>query len=96
MTDTSAETPYEEEQIRCPKLGHQVSFGYCRTERLDMPCQRAIACWHDHFDVEALFRTGLTPEQFEEAFLKPPTPKLVTLVELIERARTLAQNKNCD
>jgi hypothetical protein len=96
MADSTAETPYEEEQIRCPKLGHQVSFGYCRVERQDLPCQKAIACWNDRFEVEELFRNGLTPEQFEEAFLKPPTPKLVTLVELIERARKLAENNKPD
>ena len=96
MADSTAETPYEEEQIRCPKLGHQVSFGYCRVERYDLPCQKAIACWNDRFEVEELFRHGLTPEQFEEAFLKPPTPKLVTLVELIERARKLAENNKPD
>ncbi|MBI5249637.1 MAG: hypothetical protein HY912_09090 [Desulfomonile tiedjei] len=96
MTDSKAETPYEDEQIRCPKLGHQVSFGYCRVERQDLPCQKAIACWHERFDVEGLFRLALTPEQFEEAFLQPPASKMVTLVELIERAKKLVQNGKLD
>jgi hypothetical protein len=93
MTDSKTDTPYEEEEIRCPKLGHQVSFGYCRSERRDLPCQRAVTCWNGRFDVESLFRGVLTPEQFEETFHKPPAPKLVTLIELIERAKKVAENK---
>jgi len=93
MPDSPSSTPYEEKEIRCPKLGHQVSFEYCRVEQHDRPCSRALICWSVHFDVEALFREILTPEEFERCFSQPPPSKIVTLVELIERARKATPQK---
>jgi len=90
MTDSSSVPPYDEKQIRCPKLGGQVNFAYCRVEKGGQACPRAIACWTEHFDVESYFRKALSPNDFESCFSRPPQPKLVTLVELIERAQRIA------
>lgn len=90
----AADPPYEEKQIRCPKLGGPVFFEYCRVERQTLPCQRALVCWSASFDVEKFFRETLAPEEFEECFLQPPRPKVVTLVELIERATKLCKKGN--
>jgi hypothetical protein len=88
------ETPYEDKQIRCPRLGGPVTFAYCRVERGALPCHKAIHCWFEQFDAEAFFRNILSPEQFEKAFSEHPAPKIVTLIELIEQARELAKKKN--
>jgi hypothetical protein len=88
---TTADPPYEEKQIRCPKLGNPVFFEYCRTERQQLPCQRALVCWSLIFDVERFFHDTLTSQEFEECFLQPPRPKIVTLVELIENATKLCK-----
>ena len=91
---TAGDPPYEEKQIRCPKLGNAVFFGYCRVERQNFPCQRTLSCWSSFFDVEQFFREKLTPEEFDECFLQPPRPKIVTLVELIENARKLCKKES--
>lgn len=87
MTDSCDKQPYEEKEIRCPKLGHQVTFGYCRIEEEGRPCRRTIKCWTAYFDVEEFFREQLGPEECCRWFGQAPQPKVVTLVELIERAR---------
>ena len=78
---------YEKKEVRCPKLGHQVPFGYCRKENQGMPCPRALACWEPWPEVIASMKEGLSPKQWEQAFNRPPKPKLTTLVELIEEAK---------
>jgi hypothetical protein len=93
MTDSRSNQPFEEIEIRCPKLGGPVSFEYCRIERQSRPCQKAIKCWSFHFDVEAFFREALAPEEFEQCFLEPPPSKVTTLIELIEQARKTLENK---
>lgn len=70
-----------------------MTFEYCRIETGALPCSRAITCWSVHFDAEGFFRDDLAPEDFDRAFSTPPTPKLVTLVELIEKARKVMQEK---
>jgi len=93
MTDSSCSPPFEDIQIRCPKLGGPVSFEYCRIERNPRPCQKTIKCWSFHFDVEALFREILTLEEFGECFLESPPSKVATLLELIEQARKTLEEK---
>lgn len=73
--------------IRCPRLGHQIHFSYCRTEHLGLPCPRIILCWQPYFAVEALLRRELTGDEWHEIFEKPVPPKVLTLVELIAQAR---------
>ncbi|MCF8127663.1 MAG: hypothetical protein K9N10_04045 [Deltaproteobacteria bacterium] len=79
--------PADEKTIRCPRLGHQISFSFCRIENKGLPCFKALDCWYVHFPVEAHFRAVLTPEQWEKAFVSPSKPKMLSLLELIEQAK---------
>jgi hypothetical protein len=81
--------PYEDRTIRCPKLGGMVWFQYCEAGEGESACPKALDCWAPVFDVEGFFRGRLTPEDFENCFMKPPTPKIVTLMDLIEQAKKL-------
>ena len=73
--------------IRCPRLGHQIVFSYCRTENRGLPCFKTLDCWHTRFPVEELLRKELSPEEWEQAFESPPKPKVQSLLELIEEAK---------
>ncbi|VBB43019.1 conserved hypothetical protein [uncultured Desulfatiglans sp.] len=79
--------PGDDFEIRCPRLGHQISFAYCRRENHGLPCSRTLICWHPYFPVEAFLRTELTQEEWDAVFEAPPRPKLLSLVELIEKAK---------
>lgn len=74
-------------QIRCGKLGHQIHFSYCRKENFGIPCPRTLDCWHSYFKVAEYLRHELTPEQWQEAFEKPPKQKVQSILELIEEAQ---------
>ena len=73
--------------IRCPKLGHQIAFSYCRTENRGLPCFKTLDCWHTRFPVEELLRKELSPEEWKQAFESPPKPKVQSLLEMIEEAK---------
>jgi hypothetical protein len=73
--------------IRCPRLGHQVSFSYCRFENNNLPCFKSLDCWFRHFPVEDYLRMELTPEEWQRVFESPPKTKVQSLVELIEKAK---------
>lgn len=79
--------PGEDYQIRCPRLGHQVPFSYCRRENRGLPCFKVMDCWYDHFLVEDLLRKELKVEEWDSLVQGPPKPKVLTLVELIEKAK---------
>jgi hypothetical protein len=70
----------------CRMLGHEVSFDYCRQGVGRLPCRNIFNCWFEQFDVESFIRAHYTSEQIE-TILTPPTPKIVTLLEMIEQAK---------
>lgn len=74
-------------ETRCPKLGHQVAFAYCRKEGGAVPCSRTLVCWSHRFPVEFVLRTILPPEAYEAAFGKEPKSRVENLMEAIEAAK---------
>ena len=80
-------------QIRCPRLGHQIAFSYCRHENRGAPCFKTLDCWHEHFLVEEHLRVELSAEQMQDRLERRPKPKMVSLLELIEQA---ARNRTED
>lgn len=74
---------------RCPRLGGDVSFGYCKIGgEGDSPCFKVFDCWWERFDVVAHMQACLSPEAFEalSAHRSPPA-KVASLVDLIRRAQ---------
>jgi len=93
MMTHSSKPPDDSFQIRCPRLGQQIHFSYCRQENLGLPCFKTPDCWHVHFQVVAYLKHELSAAEWQEAFEKPPTPKIISIAELIEKAQRLAQQK---
>ena len=73
---------------RCPRLGGQVSFGYCRMNGDDgSACWKIFDCWWEYFDVVGYLNKHLPEDAFKALADARPQPKMVSLVELIEQAR---------
>ena len=87
MMGRESQPPSEDDKIRCPRLGHQVPFSYCRLENKGLPCFKTLDCWHERFSVEEFLQKKLTPDQWEKAFKKSKTTKLLSLVDLIQQAK---------
>ena len=79
--------PKDTYATRCPRLGHQVPFSYCRGENSGLPCFKTLDCWHEHFSVETWLRQTLSPEEWDRAFGSRPKPKMQSLLELVEQAK---------
>ncbi len=73
---------------RCPRLGGDVAFGYCKVcGEEETPCFKVFDCWWERFDVVAHMQTYLSPEAFEALSASRPQPKVTSLVDLIHQAR---------
>ncbi|MCK7506784.1 MAG: hypothetical protein MZV70_23760 [Desulfobacterales bacterium] len=80
-------TEHDHKLIRCPKLGDEMTFAYCLREAGDLPCARIIHCWQSAFDVEALLKELLTPDEWERFTCAQPKDKVTSLIEIIENAK---------
>jgi hypothetical protein len=77
---------HDDKPIRCPRLGDEVNFRYCRIMNDRLPCGRIVGCWQTRIDIDQFLRDHYSGEELDRA-LAPPKPKMETLVELIERAK---------
>ena len=77
---------------RCPMLGHDVTFGYCRSPDSDVPCRRIFDCWRETFDVRDFVRS-VYGEAMIGRILSAPQDRAATIVDLIQKARRNAENQ---
>ena len=71
---------------RCPMLGHELAFSYCRRPGREVPCARIFDCWWERFDIDAFMRAHYDSDTLAE-IRRPRQPKVASLLEIIERAR---------
>jgi hypothetical protein len=88
MTDSL--TQHDDRLRRCPALGHEVPFSYCRAPGRDLPCRKIFDCWWETFDVAAFMKQHYTPEQLQQITAPPPS-KASSLIDLIRRAQAGGQ-----
>jgi len=80
---------YDHLEIRCPRLGGEVTFKYCRVEGGELPCMRIVPCWQRCIPVAEYLREMLSPEQLERFVGLKPKERIATLVEQIEAAKNV-------
>ena len=89
----------QEVNLRCRRLGHEVAFGYCRQETRGQPCRLILDCWWERFDVRGFLQAHLTEgamAQVESTGAAPPPAKVLSLVDLIQRAKEGLPSANPD
>ncbi|HUT71476.1 MAG TPA: hypothetical protein VMW89_12445 [Desulfatiglandales bacterium] len=77
---------YDDETIRCPRVGGEVNFKFCRFENNMLPCRWIVGCWHAHMDIDNFLAEHFSKEELEQIFA-PPQPKIESLLDLVEKAK---------
>ena len=75
---------YDNLQIRCPKLGGEVTFAYCRVEEGKNPCRRIIGCWKDAIPIEDYLKEAFSEELWNRYLNEPPQDKISTIFEIVD------------
>jgi len=77
---------YDDSEIYCKKLGHELRFNYCRKEHDGLPCPAIFDCWYQRLQIGEFMKDNYIPEQVP--YLSEPKPdKVFTLMELITQAQ---------
>ena len=74
-------------ELRCPQLGGEVTFGYCRKLQEGLPCNRALVCWELKFPVIDYFRLVLKDETFERIFATPSKSRVEKFLDTVDQAK---------
>lgn len=84
---------HDELIIRCPQLGGDVPFKYCRTLQNGLPCRRIIICWEFRFDIGNFLKENYSINEIREIFEAPQKSRIETIIESIEKAKKLKVEK---
>ena len=83
---------HDEKTMRCPRVGGEVTFRFCRFENNMLPCRFIAGCWQSQMDIAAFLEAHYSEDELNRIFA-PPKPKIESLVGLMERAKK-AQEHN--
>lgn len=76
--------------LRCRRLGHEVTFSYCRRESCGQPCSLILDCWWERFDVRSFLEAHMSVDtigRIENAAAGRSKSKLLTLLDLADQAK---------
>ena len=91
MVNVDSIAEHDDRKRYCPILGHEIRFDYCRRPGCETPCRKILDCWWQMFDIKEFLARHYTEETIQK-MLAPPQSKVVTLYELIQRARSAGQS----
>ena len=80
-----AEDMHDSKEIRCRKLGHDLTFKYCRKESMDEPCARIIDCWFSRIGVLEYLNNQFGTKFLHEFVNRERKGKLSSILEMIDR-----------
>ncbi len=84
------DTTHDSREIYCRRLGHYLTFEYCRAESGSRPCRKILDCWYDKIPIGEYLRANYSPGEIA-GLAGPPPAKAAALIDLIERARRRAK-----
>ncbi len=82
---------YDNHSRRCPLLGNDVPFTYCRQPGQESPCRKILDCWWETIDIRSFVSENYGQDMLGSLNL-PPKPKILSILEIIEQARKNASN----
>ncbi|MFC1670926.1 hypothetical protein ACFL20_11085 [Spirochaetota bacterium] len=77
---------YDREEIYCRKLGHNLNFKYCRSVSEGIPCFKIRDCWFQKISIDEYLNEVYSDEEIAK-ILTPPKEKVLSILELIEKAK---------
>jgi hypothetical protein len=77
---------YDNERIYCRRLGHWLTFNYCREENKGLPCSKILDCWFGRIEIKEFLKENYKEEEISYIF-EPPKSKLSSIIEIVEEAK---------
>jgi hypothetical protein len=77
---------HDDKTMRCPRVGGEINFRFCRFENNMLPCRFIVGCWQMQMDINEFLDEHYSQEELDRIFV-PPKPKIESLVGLIEKVR---------
>ena len=87
---------YDSEDIRCRKLGHNLTFKYCRKESVDEPCAKIIDCWFSRIEILEYLNNQFGTKFLHEFINRKKKDKMSSILEILNRKKNESGAENED
>ena len=77
----------------CPRLGHSLTFKYCRMENGTLPCRKIRDCWFEKIAIESYLETFCAPENLER-LEEAPKPKMLSIFEIMQNVQKRQESES--
>lgn len=85
---------YDSLILRCPSLGGEVPFIYCRKVNHGGPCRRLSVCWEERFDVLVYIQKFYSQEEIDRYFVQTGPGRLGQILGQLERVGEMKKEEN--
>ncbi len=75
---------YDEEVVRCPRIGDFVPFKYCRTSGNPF-CWVLLQCWAPKIDVGQFLADNYSAETIQQGLKRPEGGRVKKMIEVTEQ-----------
>ena len=83
---------YDDKTMRCPRVGGEVNFRFCRFENNMLPCRFIVGCWQMQTNIETFLDEHYSEDERDRIFA-PLKPKMESLMDLMEKAKKSKSEK---
>jgi hypothetical protein len=83
---------HDDKWLRCPRVGGEVNFKFCRSENNMLPCRWIVGCWQARIDINTFLKDHYSKEELAQVFT-PPKPKIESLMGLVDKAKKAKSSK---
>ena len=85
--DSMALEAHDHLALRCPRLGGEVNFGYCRQAGAPF-CVSLIACWAVRLDIGQFLADHYTAQEIQSGLRRPDQTRIQRIVGIARDAQT--------
>ena len=78
---------YDKLKVRCPPLGGEVTFIYCRSVNQGLPCRNIINCWAERIEIGKFLQENFSTQDLIKCLSIEPKTKLERILELINKTK---------
>jgi hypothetical protein len=75
---------HDAEPVYCRRLGHELTFAYCRQGSHRLPCAAIYGCWRERLPVAEILERHYSREELQRVF-HPQPDKLTTILDILAR-----------
>ena len=73
---------YDRSEGYCRRLGHHVSFSYCRRVEGGLPCWTVRDCWFERFPIQEFLDAHYSSRELQYLG-RPPPGKLESILDVV-------------